>query len=89
MREILTNYTTSMSELKQSPSWVIDNARGEAIAILDENKPNAYLVPPALYAKMIDELNAYALLKDMNPSTQYTTENIARESLDELLAILS
>ena len=89
MKQILTTYTTSIAELQQSPSLVIEKAGEEAVAILNENKANAYLVPTALYAKMIDELNAYQLLKKKEETKSYHTETIVTESLDELLSILS
>ena len=89
MKQILTNYTASIAELQQSPSMVIQKAGEEAVAILNENKPNAYLVPTALYAKMIDELNAYSLLKKREEVKCHRPEKIVTESLDELLSILS
>jgi len=45
---ILANYTTSISELKKSPSSVIENTKGESIAILN-HKASAYLVPNDVY----------------------------------------
>jgi len=53
MIRILANYTTSISELKKSPSSVIENANGESIAILNHNRPSAYLVPSDVYEKRI------------------------------------
>ncbi len=53
MTQILANYTTSISELKKESSSVIAEAGGEAVAILNHNKPSAYIVPSALYEKMM------------------------------------
>ncbi len=48
MHPILSNYTVSISELKKSPSQLIKDAGGEAVAILNHNVASAYLVPSAL-----------------------------------------
>jgi len=65
MRQILANYTASISELKKSPSSIIENTNGEAVAILNHNKPSAYLVPSELYEKMIEIIDDYYLSKEV------------------------
>jgi len=65
MTRILTNYTASISELKKSPSAVIEEAEGEAVAILNHNKPSAYLVPSELYEKMMDIVEDYYLAQEV------------------------
>jgi len=65
MIRILTNYTVSISELKKSPSAVIEEAEGEAVAILNHNKPSAYLVPSELYEKMVDIVEDYYLAQEV------------------------
>ena len=42
MRPILSNYTASITELKKSPSQLLNEAGDEAIAILNHNVPNKY-----------------------------------------------
>ena len=37
--EILSNMVTSISELKKNPMAVIKSAQGDALAILNHNKP--------------------------------------------------
>jgi len=64
MIRILANYTTSISELKKSPSSIVENANGESIAILNHNRPSAYLVPSEVYEKMMDE---YYLMRSSHP----------------------
>jgi len=65
MTQILSNYTASISELKKSPSALIEEAGGEAVAILNHNKPSAYLVPSALYEKMMDIIDDYYLAQEV------------------------
>ena len=65
MTRILSKYTASISELKKSPSSVIEEAGGEAVAILNHNKPSAYLVPSELYEKMMEIIDDYYLAQEV------------------------
>ena len=49
MNPILSAYSASISELKRNPSQLIERAAGETVAILNHNKPTAYLVPAETY----------------------------------------
>ena len=49
MQPILANYTASITELKKSPTQLLNDAGDEVIAILNHNIPSAYLVPSKLY----------------------------------------
>jgi len=84
MTQILANYTTSISELKKSPSSIIANANGESIAILNHNRPSAYLVPSEVYENMIDMLEEYALIKKVKERISYKNSDLIEVSLDEL-----
>ena len=41
--KIHADYTVSITDLKKNPQALIDNAHGEAIALLNRNKPTAYI----------------------------------------------
>jgi len=84
MTRILANYTTSISELKKSPSSVIENAHGESIAILNHNKPSAYLVPSDVYEKMMEMLDEYYLMQKVKERLEYKESDLIEVSLDEL-----
>jgi antitoxin StbD len=56
MNTILSPYSASISELKKNPSQLIERAGGEAIAILNHNKPTAYLVPAEAYEWMCNAI---------------------------------
>ncbi len=56
MNIIYADKTASISELKKSPSNVIKSAYGEPVAILNHNKPEAYLIPAEAYEKLLDLL---------------------------------
>lgn len=53
---IYTPFTASISDLKKNPTEVALSGDGEAVAILNRNKPAFYCVPPELYQRMIDAL---------------------------------
>ena len=84
MTRILANYTTSISELKKSPSSIIENANGESIAILNHNRPSAYLVPSEVYEKMMDMLDEYYLIQEVKERLNYKDNELIEVSLDEL-----
>ena len=56
MHTILADYTASISELKKSPTKVLNEAHGEPVAILNHNPPEAYLIPANAYEALIDTL---------------------------------
>ena len=85
MTQILANYTASISELKKSPSAVIEEAGNEPVAILNHNKPSAYLVPSTLYEKMMDIIDDYYLAQVVR-ERQSDGEEPIKVELDELLS---
>ncbi len=54
LTKIHADYTVSITELKKNPQAFIDNAHGEAIALLNRNKPTAYIIPAETYEKLMD-----------------------------------
>lgn len=61
MKFILANCSASISELKRNPSALIDQSEGEPIAILNHNKPTAYLIPAETYEALLDSIEDYQL----------------------------
>lgn len=61
MKAVLANCSASISELKKNPSALIDQADGEPIAILNHNRPTAYLIPAATYEELMERLEDYQL----------------------------
>lgn len=57
MDHVLAPLSTSISELKRNPSGIIERAGGEPVAILNHNRPTAYLVPAKAYEAMLDALD--------------------------------
>ena len=65
MKTILSNYTASITELKKSPTKLLEEAGNEVIAILNHNTPSAYLVPSAYYEKIMEIVDDYYLSKEI------------------------
>ena len=84
MTQILSNYSASISELKKSPSTLIADAGGEAVAILNHNKPSAYLVPSALYESMMDIIDDYYLAQQVRERLGYEEDDMIEVSIDDL-----
>ena len=54
---ILASAGISISELKKNPSAAIDAAEGCPLAILNRNKPAAYLIPAKAWEELLDRLD--------------------------------
>jgi len=83
MNKIYSNYSVSVSELKKNPSAVLKDAGGESIAILNHNKPTAYLIPADLYGilmEMADDYNLAEIVKER----QKEKDKAITVSIDEL-----
>jgi antitoxin StbD len=61
MKTVLANCSASISELKKNPSALIEESEGEPIAILNHNRPTAYLVPAETYETIMEKLEDYQL----------------------------
>ena len=63
MELLYTNASVSISELKKNPTAVIEEADGFPVAVLNHNKPAAYLVPAAAFEAMMEKLDDIELVK--------------------------
>ncbi len=61
MESVLATCSASISELKKNPSALIDKSDGEPIAILNHNRPTAYLIPAETYEALIEKIEDYQL----------------------------
>jgi antitoxin StbD len=61
MRQVLANCSVSISELKRNPTALLAEAEGAPIAILNHNKPAAYLVPAETYERLMDMIDDHEL----------------------------
>jgi len=58
MEHVLASRSVSITELKRSPSAVLEQAGSEPVAVLNHNRPAAYLLSPDVYAAMLQRLSA-------------------------------
>lgn len=56
MENLLSRLAVSITDLRKRPAEIIQESVGETVAILNHNKPAAYLVSPAMYEKLMDLL---------------------------------
>jgi antitoxin StbD len=83
MRAILSPFSASISELKKNPSRLIEQADGESVAILNHNKPTAYLVPVETFERMsllIEDIELGRLVE----SRKHHKAKAVKVSLNEL-----
>jgi antitoxin StbD len=58
MEQVLASCSVSITELKRSPSAVLEQAGSAPVAVLNHNRPAAYLLSPKVYAAMLERLSA-------------------------------
>jgi len=61
VQRVEADYAVSVSELKKSPSAVLNDARGMPIAVLNHNRVMAYMVPADTYEAMLERLDDLTL----------------------------
>ena len=57
MQRVEASVAVSVSDLKKSPTAVMDEAQGEAVAVLNHNRVMAYMVPADVYEAMLERLD--------------------------------
>lgn len=81
MQRMEASVAVSVSDLKKSPTGVMAQAGGEAVAVLNHNRVMAYMVPADAYEAMIERLDDLALAEIVRERAR---EKPVRVSLDEL-----
>ncbi len=66
MEHVHANLSVSISEFKKNPSALLVEANGEAVALLNHNKPTAYLIPAKTYESMLELIENAELLEIAN-----------------------
>ena len=60
---IYARHTVSMTDLRRNPSEVIEVANLAPVAVLNHNKPAAYLISAAAYEEILEQLEDATLSK--------------------------
>lgn len=84
MEQVLASRSVSITELKRSPSAVLEKAGAEPVAVLNHNRPAAYLLSPEVYESMLGRLNA-----DLRAAIQEGIDSGAAIPADTVLAELN
>jgi antitoxin StbD len=84
MEQVLASRSVSITELKRSPSAVLEQAGAEPVAVLNHNRPAAYLLSPEVYESMLGRLNA-----DLRAAIQEGIDSGAAIPADTVLAELN
>lgn len=84
IRSIRASACVSISDLKKNPSAVMEAADGKAVAVLNHNRPVAYVVPVDEYERMLEALDDAELAniakQRMNgPSVKVTVDELRAE----------
>ena len=83
LSKVMADMSTSITDFKANPNAFIEQAGGEAIAVLKSNEPCFYAVPPELYESMFEAMENMALLAQANARMNDGKEPI-EVSLDDL-----
>ncbi len=81
MERLYARASISISDLKKNPSRIIHEAEGAPVAILNHNKPSAYLVPAEAFEALMEKLEDYELSRIVREREDEPTVKV---SLDEL-----
>lgn len=84
MEHVFATRSVSITELKRSPSAVLEQAGAEPVAVLNHNRPAAYLLSPAVYEAMLERLNA-----DLRTALQEGIDSGAGVAAEDLFAELT
>lgn len=81
MERLFARASVSISDLKKNPTRVINQSEGEPVAILNHNKPSAYLIPADAFEALMEKLENYELSRVVK---ERENEPSIKVSLDEL-----
>mgnify|MGYP003341108212 CR=1 FL=1 len=78
---IFARNTISMTDLRRNPSEVIEVANQSPVAILNHNRPTAYLISASDYEEMLEQLEDAALTKIVKARAGGQTIKVKLENL--------
>ena len=81
IQTIFARNTVSMTDLRRNPSEVIEVANQSPVAILNHNRPTAYLISATAYEEMLEQLEDAALTKIVKARAGGQTIKVELENL--------
>jgi antitoxin StbD len=81
MQRVEAQIAVSVSDLKKSPTAIMQQADGQAVAVLNHNRVMAYMVPADAYEAMVERLDDLALIEIVKARADEVPQRV---TLDEL-----
>lgn len=81
MERLYARASVSISDLKKNPSRIINQSEGSPVAILNHNKPSAYLIPADAFEALMEKFEDYEMGRLVK---ERESESSIKVSLDEL-----
>jgi antitoxin StbD len=81
MERLYARASVSISELKKNPTRIINQSEGAPVAVLNHNKPSAYIIPAEVFEALMEKLEDYELCRVVKEREQEPTVQV---SVDEL-----
>ena len=78
---IYARTTVSMTDLRRNPSGILEDAGDSPVAVLNHNKPAAYLLSAKAYEALLDKLEDFELTKIVKERQGRETVKATREDL--------
>ena len=57
MHNVFADTCVSVTDLKRNYTKILQQSQDQAVAVLNHNRPEAYLLPAALYERLLDMLD--------------------------------
>jgi antitoxin StbD len=57
LHNVFADTCVSVTELKRNYTKILQQAAQQPVAVLNHNRPEAYLLPAALYERMLEQLD--------------------------------
>ncbi len=83
MDALLSNRSIGISDLREAPARAFEQARGEAVVVLNHNRPAGYIVSNEWMAQVLDQL-ADRVVTEKARGRLATLDSARTITLDEL-----
>jgi antitoxin StbD len=81
---ILADVGVSISDLKRNPAAVVEAAKIQQVAILNRNRPVAYVISPEVWDHILDVFDDLKIAREMDEITQDELAEAIPVSLENL-----
>lgn len=81
MDYLLAKSSVSITDLKKNPSAIIKEAEGAPVAILNHNRPSAYIVPADTFEAMLEKLDDLEIARIVKERKKEKTIRVALNEL--------